>query len=145
MTIRTKRPWSALRAALLIGAVVSTGCGGFTVLLGGGRPHGGYYYDDFYYDYGGYSYYDSYWYYDDYWYDSDDYYFVDYVDGWYYDSYGGCYYCKSSDDLDTTSLAEPASWDAEWGPWERFVRARVDFLIAERARGSFEQLIPSDK
>ncbi len=124
---------------------VSTGCAGVTVLLGGGQPYGGYYHDDFYYDYGGYSYYDSYWYYDDYWYDYDDYYLVDYIDGWYYDWYDGCYYCKSSDDLNPPSLEEPAQWDAEWGPWERFVRARVDFLLAKRAQGSSEpQILPGE-
>lgn len=133
--VRTSR--SSLWKALIIVAVVSAGCGRVTLLLGGGPPYRGYHHDDFYYDSDPYTYYDGYWYYDDYWYDDyDDYYFVDYVDGWYYDWYGGCYYCKSSNDLDSTSLEQPASWDDQWGPWERFVQARVDFLLTERVPDS---------
>ena len=139
------RAWTfqfALSVALIAVAGVGTGCGRITVLLGGGQPYGGYYYDDFYYDYGGYSYYDSYWYYDDYWYDYDDYYFVDYIDGWYYDWYDGCYYCKSGD-VDITSMEEPASWDPRWGPWEKFVEARIDFLRADGARDtSHPKILP---
>ena len=132
MRIRARTSRSALWAALINLAVVGAGCGGVTVLLGGGQPYGGYYYDDFYYYHDPYSYYDGSWYYDDYWYGFDDYYVVDYIDDWY----DGCYYCKPSDDLDISSLEEPAQWDAEWGPWEGFVRARVDFLRAKGARGT---------
>lgn len=145
METRTRTSRTSLCVVLIAVIFVSTGCGGFTVLLGGGLPYGGYYHDDFYYDYGGYSYYDSYWYYDDYWYDYDDYYFVDYIDGWYYDSFYGCYYCKSLDDLDAGSLEEPAGWDAGWGPWEEFVRARVGFLRAKSVRGtSSPQMLPGE-
>lgn len=123
---------SALWGTLIVVSIVSAGCDGVTVVFGGGQPYGGYY-EDFYYDYGPYSYYDGYWYYDDYQYAYDDYFFVDYVDGWYYDGYYDCYYCKSQDDVDMTALKKPASWDARLGPWERFVRARVEFHLAERA------------
>ncbi len=139
MRTRARTLRSALWAPLIIVAVVSTGCRGVTVLLGGGQPYDGYYHDDFYYDYGDYSYYDSYWYYYDYSYDYDDYYFVDYIDGWY----DGCYDCKSGD-VDTTSPEEPANWDVERGPWERFVRARVDFLQATGARGTSKPRLLAD-
>ena len=138
MRIRARTSRSALWATLSLVAVANAGCGGVTVLLGGGQPYGSYYYDDFYYDYDPYSYHDGYWY-DDYGYDyDDDYYFVDYIDGWYYDSYYGCYYCRAIDGLDTESLEKPVGWDDRWGPWEGFVRARVDFLLAERAQVSSE-------
>jgi hypothetical protein len=133
-----KTLWNCLVVSLIVLAVGNMGCGGFTLQLGGG---GSYHDDGFYYDHGGYSYYDSYWYYDDYWYDSDDYYFVDYVDGWYYDWYDGCYYCKASD-LDTTSLEEPVSWKIEWGSWERFVKARLGFLQVNRSPGKPSQKVP---
>ncbi|MFQ5589617.1 MAG: hypothetical protein ACE5HE_00510 [Phycisphaerae bacterium] len=141
---RTSR--GALWAVLIVAPVVSAGCGGVTVLLGGGRPYDAYYYDDFYYYNDPYSYYDGYWYYDDYWYEYDDYFFVDYIDGWYYDSYYGCYYCKTIDDLGTGVLEEPVGWDVRWGPWEEFVRARVDFLGAKEAQGTSNlQVLPGER
>ena len=122
------------------------GCGGFSVSFGGGSPYGGYYYDDFRYSHDPYSYHDGYWCYDDYSYGYDDFYFVDYIDGWYYDGYSGCYYCKPIPARrDPGWLEEPAGWDPNWGAWETFVQARVDFLrVQDLQEASRPQVLTSE-
>ncbi|MFQ5493752.1 MAG: hypothetical protein ACE5EX_00060 [Phycisphaerae bacterium] len=144
MRTRTRTSRSARWTALLIAAVGSAGCGGVPVFLSAGSPYdGGYYYDDFFYIHDPYTYYDGSWHYDDYWYNDSGYAFVDYIDGWYYDGYYDCYYCKTIDDVDSQSLEEPAAWDGRWGPWTEFVRARVEFLLTKRARDRFNVQAPS--